>query len=67
MFSVQMLLQKRKRAIQGLRVTGDNFDDLSELLSQETRTRWSQQEEEALNHGEGFRIYDVDIEKGVSA
>jgi hypothetical protein len=62
-----MLLQKRKRAIQGLRVTGDNFDDLSELLSQETRTRWSQQEEEALNQGEGFCIYDVDIEKGVSA
>lgn len=60
-----MLLKKWKKAVHGLRVTKENFDDLSEMLPQETCTRWSQEEKEALMQGDGFSIYDVDIEKGV--
>lgn len=61
-----MLLNKKKKGIQGLNITSENLQDLSSMISEETRARWSRQEEDALRKANGFFIYDVDIDKGVS-
>jgi hypothetical protein len=59
-----MLNNKMKKAIYGLNITSDNFDELSSTISQMTWDRWLQQETEALEAEDGFQIYDIDIAKG---
>jgi hypothetical protein len=61
-----MLLKKKKKAIHGLNTTQENFDELSTAISEDTQNRWLRQEADALVDTDGFQIYDVDIEKGLS-
>jgi hypothetical protein len=64
MFSVQMLMMKSKKAVHGLHLTTENFNELSSTISQDTRVRWLQQETEALEKEDGFQIFNIDITKG---
>jgi hypothetical protein len=61
-----MLLKKRKNAIHGLNITQENFDELCDTIQEDVQRRWLQQETAALQEENSFKIYDVDIEKGLS-
>jgi hypothetical protein len=65
LYSVTSLKTKFKKAVSALEDSSEVFQELDLNLDNDTRTRWSQQEQTAMQHrGDYLKIYSVDDTHG---